>query len=525
MMTQSRLETEASTAIQRKDWSSAATALRQLVEIAPQPARVWIELSYVESFLGRYRAAGQAITTATRLPQHSRDELTDLIARLRTFNDAPSLRNIALGLIGSPAPDAGLLVGCAVQLSNLNDHQLALECAERAVAVDASGIAARMIRGQMLAQHGEIDRAASDFHWCVARVPGLASVWWALARLSRQTREHNHVASLRRLLGVRGLSLADSAYAAFALHKELDDLGEVEGAWQALDRACKAKRATLNYTAEESRALVDALIAPGPRQPALSAAGAPKTPIFIVGMHRSGTTLLEQLLDAHPQVLGVGELYDFTSAMRHATDHHCQGVIDQTIVERARGIDFSEVGRHYLDGMAWRLGRESHFTDKLPSNFLNVGFICEALPEAKILHMVRDPVETCFSNLRELFSSANAYSYDQAELADYYLQYRRLMAHWHASFPGRILDVDYARLTADPAAVMREVAAFCGLEYVEGMSDTRSSTRAVATASAVQVREGVVHRERPKWAPYERHLQPLITALRQGGVEVNDLPA
>lgn len=520
------LETQASAAIQRKDWPSAAAALRELTREAPQPARVWIELSYVESFLGHYRAASDAIAAATQLPPHGREELGDLIARLRTFNDAHGLRTVALGLMRAPKPDPGLLASCAAQLSNLNDHALALECAREAVAVDQSGIGARMIRGQMLAQHGEINAASADFHWCVARAPGIASAWWALARLQRQTGQSNHVAALRRLLAVPGLGPADTAYAAFALHKELDDIGDVDGAWQALNRACSAKRGTLTYATEESAQLVNTLIA----SPVGAAAGghataAARTPIFIVGMHRSGTTLLEQLLDAHPQVHGVGELYDFTSAMRYATDHHCQGVIDPVIVERSRELDFADVGRHYLDGMAWRLGQESHFTDKLPSNFLNAGFICQALPQAKILHMVRDPVETCFSNLRELFSAANAYSYDQLELADYFIQYRRLMAHWKASYPGRILDVDYARLTADPAETMREVATFCGLDYVPGMSDTRSSTRAVATASAVQVREGVIRRGRPKWAPYARFLQPLIIALREGGVEVDDLPA
>lgn len=137
--------------------------------------------------------------------------------------------------------------------------------------------------------------------------------------------------------------------------------------------------------------------------------------------------------------------------------------------------------------------------------------------------MVRDPVETCFSNLRELFTEINPHSYDQHDLADYYVQYRRLMTHWHAACPGRILDVDYARLTADPGAVMREVAAFCGIDYVDGMSTTTSSDRAIATASSIQVREGVLRRERPKWLPYARRLQPMIAALQQGGVTVPDL--
>ncbi|HEY4559272.1 MAG TPA: sulfotransferase, partial [Lysobacter sp.] len=141
-------------------------------------------------------------------------------------------------------------------------------------------------------------------------------------------------------------------------------------------------------------------------------------------------------------------------------------------------------------------------------------YIARALPQAKILHMVRDPVETCFSNLRELFSDANAYSYDLGELAHYHGQYRRLMAHWHATLPGRILDVDYARLTRDPEPVLREVAAFCGFDFDPAMLDTRAARRGVATASAVQVRQGIQKREVPKWAPYATQLQPLIDALR-----------
>jgi hypothetical protein len=250
-----------------------------------------------------------------------------------------------------------------------------------------------------------------------------------------------------------------------------------------------------------------------------------RIPVFIVGMHRSGTTLLEQMLDASPQVRGVGELNDFTAAMRHATDHYCKGTLDGILVQRAATADFAEVGRRYMEGLAWRLGDERFFTDKQPANFLNAGFICRALPQAKILHLVRDPVETCFSNLRELFSGINEYSYDQRELADYFLQYRRLMAHWHAAFPGRILDVSYAALTSDPEASMRVVAAHCGIDYVPAMSDPRSSKRVVSTASSVQVRERVVRREVPKWAPYARHLEPLVRALREGGVEVAAPPS
>ena len=526
-MTFKQLSERAASRVETGNWDAARADWLDALAIAPDPAEAMLELSYVESLAGHYRVARDWVLRAAQAGPRSIDAMLSLVRRLRTFNEVPRLRDIARHLLDARDTPHGVLVECARQLSNLNDFDLALQCAEAATAMAPGDVPARLVRGQLLAHHARVDEATTDFNWALQRNPRIAIAWWMLSRLHKQTRQSNHVMQLRTLLATPGLRPPDVAAAARALHKELDDIGDYDGAWQALHTLCRAKRFTERYDPAENRRLVDALLAwspDGERRPVRLTAG--KTPVFIVGMHRSGTTLLEQLLDASPQVRGVGELYDFTSAMRYATDHHCKGEIDRTIIERARSVDFSEVGRRYLDGMAWRLlGDETHVTDKLPSNFLNIGFICHALPHAKILHMVRDPVETCFSNLRELFSDTNQYSYDQIELADYFVQYRRLMAHWHAAYPGRIHDVDYARLTADPQAVMQGVAAFCGLDYTDGMRSTGSSTRAVSTASAIQVRGAVERREQPKWAPYAHHLQPMSTALRSGGIEIVELLA
>jgi hypothetical protein len=195
-------------------------------------------------------------------------------------------------------------------------------------------------------------------------------------------------------------------------------------------------------------------------------------------------------------------------------DYQSTGFLDEEMVRRAETIDFREVADHYVRGVQWRLEPgQTHLTDKLPANFFNVGYILRALPDARILHMVRDPVETCFSNLRELFSGASPYSYDQTELAEFYLMYQDLMAHWHATFPGRVLDIHYAELTRDTEGVMRRVAAHCGLEFLPTMVDPRSRAQSVATASAVQVRSPVIVRDVPKWDPYREYLKPLIQGL------------
>lgn len=519
------LREQAKAHVQSKRWAEAASVLRDLQAMFPNNVEVLTQLSYMESLQGHYRKAREYTLQAGSVGTPDPEVSADQMARLRTFNEGLAL----LQLIKKHGPlhriPIPILISAAAQLSYLNLQERALSLLDEAKRADPDYPPTLMSRAQVLMYLGRFDEALADVTRVTRRAPELSQPYWLLAYLGKRSKQDNHVDAMRALLAKGGLRDAERAELTYALHKELDDLGDHEAAWQALQQACQSKRGALKYAAADSRALVDALIAMPAATPAEAAPTEGKTPIFIVGMHRSGTTLLEQLLDGSPQVRGVGELYDFTSAMRYGTDHHCKGVIDATIVQRAAGVDFAEVGQRYLDGMAWRLGDETFFTDKLPSNFLNIGFLCRALPQAKILHMVRDPVETCFSNLRELFSEANPYSYDQAELADYFLQYRRLMSHWHAAWPGRILDVDYAELTRDPEEVMRKVAAFCGIDYIDAMRDPRSSTRAVSTASAVQVRDRVVRREVPKWAPYARHLEPLITALQRGGVEVPALPA
>ena len=494
----------------RNDWLKALT-------LAPDSADIMLELSYVESFRGCYRAARDWVLRATRARPESGDAVLTLLRRLCNFNEGVLLRALAVRFLVTPQVPHVVLVECAKQLIILNEFGLAMQCAEAALARAPDDLSARLVRGQLHAHHGRIGDAISDFEQVLRRAPNLATAWWMLARLRKQTLDFNHIAQLRKWLDRPGLPATEIAAVARALHKELDDIGDYAAAWQALQAQCQAMRSALVYDPEEARKLVRALKAM-PVGHAASAARpqGEKTPIFIVGMHRSGTTLLEQLLSASPQTRALGELYDFTAALRFTADSQCQFPLDLGLIERMQGADFVALGQRYLDGVAWRLGEESHFTDKQPVNFLNIGYICKALPHAKILHMVRDPMETCFSNLRELFSDANRHSYDQLELADYFLQYRSLMGHWHAAFPGRILDVGYAQLTSDPAETMRVVGQFCGVDYVDSMRSTKAAQRAVATASSIQVREEVAQRDTPKWLPYESQLQPLLQALRDG---------
>ena len=493
----------------------AIACYESALALAPGDANLLLQLSYMHSLSGQYlEAHGYTMRAHAACPK-SEPVIKELIARLRTFNEVPALLECIERMLPLSRIPVPLLLAFAAQLSYVNLPGRAIEFLDEARRADPDYPATLLSRAQVLIYLGRFAEAEQDAMRALKRAPGLAQGYWLLAQVRRQTPESNHVQRIASRLEAPMRSAEEPALLGFALHKELDDLERHQEAWLALRQGCASKRSTLRYDSDATSRLFAALrsweTAVGDKAPFDGAGDV--VPVFIVGMHRSGTTLLEQLLDGHHDVRGLGELYDFTSAMRYATDHHCPGVIDLRLVERAARIDYSEVGKRYLDGTAWRLGGERFFTDKLPSNFLNIGFICRALPEAKILHMVRDPMETCFSNLRELFSGANPYSYDQLELADYFLEYQRLMEHWRARYPGRILDIDYAQLTADPETQIRRVAEFCGFEFESAMLDLQSRQRGIVTASAVQVRGRIRAETVPKWRAYAPYLQPLMERL------------
>lgn len=436
-----------------------------------------------------------------------------MASRLAAFGLGGELGRYVDGLGPPERIPIPLLMTLARQCSLAGDQHRALCLLDEVHRGDPEFPPGLLARAQVLMYMGRLQDAIGDVDRCLQRAPGIAHAHWLRSRLGTEGLEPDYPWRLQERLARADTSAQDRAFLGFALHALLDDRGDHAGAWMALEHGCRAKRGLLEHDADAVRQLVDALVAmPVPPAP-VAATGHAKVPIFVVGMHRSGTTLLETLLGAHPQVRGVGECYDFTAAMRLATDHACRGVVDATIVARAPGLDFEQVGRDYLDSMAWRLGGEPFFVDKLPSNFLNLGFICRALPQARILHMVRDPMETCFSNLRELFSDANAYSYDQRELGGYFLQYRRLMAHWHAVYPDRILDVPLTALVDDSAAQMQRIIAFCGIDGAPAHAKAPRGGRAVATASAVQVRRAISRPAVPQWRAYAEELRPLASAL------------
>ena len=497
-----------------RQFDLAATTVSGVLSMAPRHVGARLLQAAIDLRFDRYRNAhAQVLNLAAQPPADAATEY-ELFQRLRTFNEHAAMVESARRLLAAKPIDIAQQMQLASSLSGIGAADLAEAVLARMRAREPRHLATLLTEGYLATNQGEFERAERALEAAIARESRLAMAHWLLARLRTQTAAANHVDRLRRVLADRTLTPSDRAQIEFALHKELHDLGDFAAAWDALASACAHKRKLTPYDEPAMMALFDAIEAAPVDRVAAGAQREAALPIFIVGMHRSGTTLLERMLGRHPQVVDCGETYRFTAQLREAADHQCKGVVDLRVVQSATRFDLDAIARGYLESCRWRLrDGATHYTEKLPSNFLLVGLIKQALPQARILHMRRDPMDTCLSNLRELFSDACAYSYDQGELGRYYRRYEGLMAHWHRRFPGQILDVRYEDLVANPEAEARRVLDYCGLPWRDDVVDVTGHAGAVTTASAVQVRSPIHRRSVGGWRAYETQMAPLRAIL------------
>lgn len=508
----------AASAMQINNPTLAIATLTPWLQKHPDDSAVWVELSSAHSRAGQYRQARLAAVSAAGARLTDVHCIAPVAFRLRAFNESALIRSLCTSPLVAASDDAQTLSDLAAILSSVGDQPFALSLLDRAVRRQPHNPRFRFNRAQVLSYFGRTEDAERDLEVCLGASPAFSRAHWLRSRLRRQSPSNNHTATLRGLLTDGTRPAADIAFLGFALHKELDDLGRYEQAWVALTQACAAKRKTLSYPVEDTEAMFDFLysLPPQPRSDTSVDDTAP-LPVFIVGMHRSGTSLLERMLAGHSQIAATGELYDFPAQLRLASDHHGRGPLDIAVASRLIDTNFAAIGRNYLDATHWRRGDKRIFTDKLPSNFVNLWFIARALPQARILHMVRNPLDTALSNLRELFSDACPYSYDQRELADYYLRYRHLMQHWHDMLPGRIVDVRYENLVTDPQTTIDGVLRFLGVEHEPGCTRIEQREGAVATASSARVHGAIDRASVGSWERYAGHLRPLMDRLGEAG--------
>ena len=498
----------------------AAVRYQQLIDLDGWQSPAALRLSTLAARSGRMRDA-VAFALRASAPIQQDDDAALLEALTRQLFD---LGEIEAGLACAQAPalssayDPDVLRGLGQALLSQSFPDLAETFLQRAQRIRDGGAPARYLLGLAAFYQGDEAEAERAWEAALQRNPMMPPVHRLLAKLRRQTPARNHIDRLRATVARMPQGHPEAPWLHYALFKELDDMDDIEGAWQALVQGMEARRRQVAYDAVAEARLFDRLQARSVPATGVAVSTTAPTPIFIVGMPRSGTTLLEQILARHPHVQDAGELRDMLCQLRWVCDRVGGPHLDEALCVAAEQADMGLLGRRYLEKTAWRANGRAFFTDKMPANFLLVDHIARALPQARILHMVRDPMEVCFSNLKELFVDAYPHTYDQREMAAHFIRYRGLMRHWHSRHPGRILDISYEDLVRAPEAAARRVLDFCGLAWDPDVLAMGPRTSSVATASAAQVREPIHVRYVGQWRRYAHHLQPMQTALDEAGV-------
>jgi tetratricopeptide (TPR) repeat protein len=363
--------------------------------------------------------------------------------------------------------------------------------------------------GNVFKELGKFDDAMARYDRAIAIRPEFAEAHLNRSELKRFQHGDADLAALEALAGSAGLSADQALYVHFALAKALEDAGDYQQAFQHLCQGNALKRAQIDYQEKNVLDLFQRIctVFDRPLFDRFPGAGNPSAvPVFVIGMPRSGSTLIEQILASHPRIYGAGEL---------TTLEKMDGGYPESTLMLDRA-DFAQLGESYLSSLPKVTDGELRIVDKLPGNFLRLGLIRLMLPNARIIHTMRSPLDTCVSCYSKLFNKHLYYTYDLAELGRYYRRYAALMAHWRSVLPpGAMLDVCYEDVVEDLEGQARRLIDYCGLPWDGRCMSFHKSSRPVNTASAVQVRQPLFRGSLQRWRRYEASLGPLIDALAQ----------
>ena len=374
--------------------------------------------------------------------------------------------------------------------------------------------------GHVLRISGRAQESLDAYRRSVEINPAYGQGWWSLADLKTFKFAPDDIETMLQAVESSSPSKQQSSLIQFALGKAYRDQGDFAASFRHYESANKLKRSLVTYFAnsvEDHVAKSKALFTPEFFESRKGSGLATREPIFIIGMPRAGSTLVEQILSSHSQVEGTEELFELILLTEFLADGHVAGMEAPPYLNKLTGLapdEMSAMGASYIySTRSKRQSKRPHFTDKMPSNWLHVGLIQMILPNAYIMDVRRDPMSCCFSNFRQNFASGKNFAYDLEDLGRYYSAYVELMAHYDQVLPGRIHRVNYERLTANPEEEIRKLLAYLDLPFEEACLRQHENPRAVKTSSSEQVRQPIYSSSSDEVRPYEPWLEPLRTAL------------
>jgi tetratricopeptide (TPR) repeat protein len=423
------------------------------------------------------------------------------------------------------APQNAVVHDAAASLYSFgHDHHRALASYDKAVALAPRNAQFLYNRASIRRFLGDLAGAERDFDQAITLKPLDYEAYKNRTDLRTQTLQRNHITDLQALLTGGIADWRGEVQIRYAIAKEYEDIGEHDKSFEQLSRAAKKRREHMRYDAANDLATVQWIIDAFPGAPSGETANAcDDAPIFIIGLPRSGTTLVERILGAHSTLFSAGELDCFAlslvDAVRQVTGK--AQMPRQELIACSAKVDFAALGREYIRRAHGVTARSGRFIDKMPLNYLYCGLIRRALPAARLVHLTRHPMAVCYAMYKTLFKDGYPFSYDLNEIGRYYLGYRRLMAHWQATMPGVVHELNYESLIADQLGETRRLLQFCGLDWEEACAQFHENPAPSTTASAAQVRRPIYDTSVSQWKNYEQQLSGLRAQLEAAGIPID----
>lgn len=516
----------------RGDFVGVTRECSNILAVLPDSAEAYFLLGIASAHGRKFRTAVELIQKAISLDDGRASYHAALARCLISLNYHQRALNAAshaaeLLAIGANAADpidqAETLDTIGNVFSRVGRHLEANRAFSQAASLAPSNADIQFNLGSSHKFVGRFSEARAAYEKAISTRPNFYRAHWALSELVEATPDVNHIEKLEKELGSDRLSPTDKQYVGHALAKEYEDLGEYETAFKYLELS-KSYGKSGRDTPNDDREIFEAITRVCTREFCAEDLDghSSREPIFIVGMPRTGTTLIESILSTHQDVFAAGELAEFGRAVKRASQSTSRRLLDCQTVERAGTLNFTDLGAAYIEGARPFAGGTRHFIDKLPANFLYAGFIKRALPNAKIICLRRNPLDTCLSNFRCLFSRSSPYydyTYDLLDTGNYYLKFDALVRHWERVLGANFRVVCYEDVVSDLEAQARKLLEFCNLCWDPSVLKFEDRDTPVATASAVQVRRRINSKPIGRWKSYRTQLEPLIKLFESCGIK------
>jgi len=512
--------------VQANRFSAAFEPMKALVTDFPAQPEYWHLLSVILLKLGQATGAIDCAKKSVDLAENEADYALQLASALEKGLQLSAAKAVADNVVAMANNSAFHWDKLGTLFSAMSEHEKALTMYQKAVDMAPQRSDFRFNLATALRSNGQLAQAEQAYDQVIAANPTDFEAYNNRSHLRKQSLENNHIETLKTLLTKGFSDWRDEVKICFALAKECEDIGQYGESFSYLQRGCQLRRQQSNYNVDSELKAIDQIMATFSQQVIASSNSVSESnePIFILGLPRTGTTLVERIVGHHSQVVSAGELNNFSIKMidlvKDFAKHQQPPVpLDKyNLISNSIEIDFTQLAQDYIDSVRPLIGKSRHFIDKLPLNYLYIGLIMMAFPKAKIIHLTRQPMDACYAIYKTLFKDAYPFSYDLEDLGRYYLGYQKLMNHWHKVLPGKILDVSYERLVENQVEESKRMMQYCQLPWQEQCLNFHENTQASTTASAAQIRQPIYKSSVQKWRHYQAQLQPLSDFFRRNGV-------